>query len=119
MPALHAAGLTPEKIAEGDEDWVEFLPTEAQANAMLDVMFECVDFGEMMATEMYFASLTRPQVECIGTGMEMNPEFRAYWLSLMTRPVDEIDTTDDTVDLQSALKDIASRCGVDPSIVGG
>jgi hypothetical protein len=114
---LDDEGVTPEMIADGDPLLADFVPTEAQANAMLDVMFECVDFGEMVASQTLVYGVTGPQLKCIGTRLESSAEFRSIWVGIMTNPDDEPETAEEAMAMQNALAEPMRLCGVDPVTV--
>ena len=119
VQALKDSGVTPEMVAEGGELLPDYVPTEAQASALLDTMFGCVDFGELMVAGMGVGVLPAEQVACIGDGLETDETFRSFLISSMISSASETETTDDPMALQSALIDIMMSCGVDPSTVGG
>ena len=119
VQTLRDAGVTPEMMAEGGELLSDFEPSEAQANALNDMMFACVDFGALMTVEMGVGVLPAEQVACIGDALETDEVFRSFLVSSMLGAEDETGTTDDMVDLQNALMDIMVGCGVDLSGAGG
>lgn len=120
VQALKDAGVTPDMVASGSELLPDFTPTEAQANAMLDMMFGCVDFGELMVSEMAGVQLPADQVQCIGDALETNETFRAFMVTTMISSTSvTVDTTDIQMDLTTAMLEIFTTCGVDPGSLGG
>jgi hypothetical protein len=119
VQALKDAGVTPDMVASGSELLPDFTPTEAQANAMIDMMFGCVDFGQMMVGQMG-VQLPADQVQCIGDALETNETFRTFMVTTMISSTSTtVDTTDIQTSLTTAMLEIFTSCGVDPGSLAG
>jgi hypothetical protein len=77
------AGVSPEDIraVADDEGFPSLLDsTDEQADGFVDVLVECVDFGEViadsLAEEPDAPELSRDQLDCIGSRLEESGEFR-------------------------------------------
>lgn len=78
VDALKEAGITPETMDASDELLSDYTPTEAQADQLVDGMFECVDFGELLVSQMGSENIEIPEdkVRCIGDEMAKSEPFK-------------------------------------------
>jgi hypothetical protein len=123
VKTLQDAGVTPDDMANSsDSDLLPgFKPTEQQANAILDLMFGCVDFGTMFAEGMVGSGVDLPseKMHCVGDQLEASPAFRAFLVSTMLNP--DTDTTDPSEGggVEAAMLEIFTKCGVSTTDLGG
>jgi hypothetical protein len=122
IETFQSAGVTPEDMTNSTESALlpGFKPTEAQANALVDMMFKCVDFGTMFADAMGATAVSVPtdKLHCVGDQLEVNKAFRA---SLITTMLDAQTTTTDPAaggDLESAMLEVFTKCGVNLADLG-
>lgn len=111
VDALQDAGVTPEKIEQGEELLADFTPTEAQADTMVDGVFGCVDFGELMVAQMGAEDIGIPEdkVRCIGDAMAKSDAFKDSLKSEMLG----IEATTDDAAIEEAIFGIFDTCEVD------
>jgi hypothetical protein len=122
VETFQKAGVTPESMTNSSESKLlsGFKPTEAQANALVDMMFKCVDFGTMFADAMGATAVSIPadKLRCVGDQLEVNKAFRA---SLISSMLDAQTTSTDPAaggDLESAMLEILTKCAVNLANLG-
>ena len=122
VETVQKAGVTPEDMANSTESDLlpGFKPTEAQANALVDMMFKCVDFGTMFATAMGATGVSIPtdKLHCVGDQLEANKAFRASLIATMLDA--QTSTTDPAAggDVESAMLEVFAKCGVNLADLG-
>ncbi len=118
VKALQDAGVTPEMIASGGSGGTDldlmpgFEPSEAQATALIDTMFGCVDFGKMFADQMgdFGLNISSDELHCVGDALTNNPQFRSYLAQSMVSTDTSSSTADD--DMNAVMEKAFSECGV-------
>lgn len=115
-------GLTPDDIREAgpDVDVLEGIePTTEMAEGIADVMFECIDFGDLFAQAVAGqpegALVTDAQWDCVNESMASNDEFRAGLVESML--ADESDNVEDPFD-GPLLIEILEGCDISPELLG-
>jgi hypothetical protein len=122
IETFQKAGVTPEDMTNSTESALlpGFKPTEAQANALVDMMFDCVDFGAMFASAMGATAVSIPtdKLHCVGDQLAVNKAFRASLITTMLTP--QTTTTDPAAgsDVESAMFEIFTKCGVNLDDLG-
>jgi hypothetical protein len=119
VAALEKAGVSPADVTNNTLVFGKFKPTDQQAEAMLDGIFSCVDFGKVFADQIVSASgnsVPNDKLQCVGTAMTSNSQFRTY----MKQTLMGLDTksTLPTDGLIPMMLQIFQKCGVDPTALG-
>ena len=119
VAALEKAGVTPADVTNNTLVFGNFKPSDAQAEAMLDGIFSCVDFGKVFADQLVGASgnsVPNDKLQCVGEAMTTNSQFRTY----MKQTLMGIDTqtTIPSDGLIPMMLQIFQQCGVDPTALG-
>jgi hypothetical protein len=79
VQALEDAGITPDKMNSSEGLLADYTPTTEQADQLVDGVFGCVDFGELMVSQMAAddtVSLPEDKVRCIGNEMAKSEAFK-------------------------------------------
>lgn len=116
VKTLKAAGVTPENVAntsgtsKGPFD--NFKPTEQQANGIVDGIFKCVDFGQLMVQQLTGSQTSLPfsvdKVKCLGVEMAKSPAFKDYIKASMLNT----DTTAPDAGIQKAVLPLFDKCKI-------
>jgi hypothetical protein len=81
VDALVAAGVRPDDLGFGVGGLGGFVPTEAQADGIVDINFECYDYGAIMAASFAndpsTANIPSEKAHCVGDEAEKSEAFRA------------------------------------------
>ncbi len=122
VDALVDRGITPDEIREAgpDVDVLDDLePTPEIASGLADVLFECIDFGEVFAasvgTDPSLASVTDEQWGCAGDAMESSDVLRQSLVDSML--ADESDNTEDPFSGE-VFASILEGCGIASDLLG-
>lgn len=118
VSTLKDAGITPEDMDSGDSLLADYQPTEAQADSLIDGMFECIDFGELMVSQMGSTDISIPddKVKCIGQAMADSSAFRDSLKADMLG----VESTSSDTDIETAIFAIFDSCEVDfADLMGG
>lgn len=117
------AGVEPEDMAStgGDDLLPGFTPNEAQADSIIDLMFTCVDFGKAFADQMGGTGVSIPteKLHCVGDQLEVNTTFRAYLLATMLSSDTTSTEPSSGDDVQTAMFEIFTKCGVSLTDLAG
>jgi hypothetical protein len=119
VSTLEKAGVTPADVTNNTLVFGTFKPSDQQAEAILDGIFSCVDFGKVFADQIVGASgnsVPSDKLSCVGTAMTTNSQFRTY----MKQTLMGLDTqsTIPSDGLIPMMLDIFQKCGVDPAALG-
>lgn len=118
VSTLKDAGITPENMDSSDNLLADYTPTEAQADQLVDGVFGCVDFGELMVAQMGSEDIDLPEdkVRCIGDEMAKSDAFKDSMKADMLGL--ETETADAAID--EAIFGIFDTCEVDfADLMGG
>jgi hypothetical protein len=98
---LEQAGVSPEELAtyEGEGLAPGFTPSPDQADQLVDVFFECVDFGKVIfnaaASEEGIENFPEAKIACVGEKLENDEVFHeAMERELFGASTDEADEAD-------------------------
>lgn len=119
---LKDAGITPENVNDTTDAsssvFDKFKPDSKQADAIIDGVFGCVDFGEVMLTQLSGTGNSLPieadKVRCVGQAMEKSTEFHDFLKATLLN----VDSNTNA-DIQALLRQMFTDCGVDLSQLGG
>jgi hypothetical protein len=119
VDALEKAGVSPEQVTNNTLVLGDFKPSDQQAEAMLDGIFSCVDFGKVFADQIVGASgdsVPSDKLHCVGTAMTKDSQFRTY----MKQTLMGLDTasTIPSDGLISMMLQVLQDCEVDPTALG-
>jgi len=119
VAALEKAGVTPADVTGNTAVFGSFKPSDQQAEAMLDGIFSCVDFGKVFADQLVGASgnsVPSDKRKCVGDAVTADSQFRTY----LKQTLMGIDTqsTVPSDGLIPMMLQIFQKCGVDPTALG-
>jgi hypothetical protein len=119
VAALEKAGVTPADVTNNTLVFGSFKPTDQQAEAMLDGVFTCVDFGKVFADQLVSASgnsVPSDKLQCVGNAITTDSQFRTY----MKQTLIGLDTqaTIPSDGLIPMMLQVFQKCGVDPAALG-
>jgi hypothetical protein len=119
VAALEKAGVTPADVTNNTLVLGSFKPTDQQAEAMLDGIFTCVDFGKILADQLVGASgnsVPSDKTQCVGTALTTSSEFRTYMKQTLMGL--DTQTTIPSDGLIPTMLQVFQTCGVDPTALG-
>lgn len=112
VQALEDAGITPDKMNSSEGLLADYTPTTEQADQLVDGVFGCVDFGELMVSQMAAddtVTLPEDKVRCIGNEMAKSEAFKDSLKADMLG----IEATADDAAIDEAIFGIFDTCEVD------
>jgi len=119
VAALEKAGVTPADVTNNTLVFGSFKPTDQQAEAMLDGIFTCVDFGKILADQLVSASgnsVPTDKLQCVGSSLTTNGQFRTYMKQTLIGL--DTQTTIPSDGLIPTMLQVFQTCGVDPAALG-
>jgi len=117
---LQSNGITPDNIGSGDGVLGDYVPAQATVDELVDMMFGCVNFGELFLQGMTGSGLAIPddQIRCIGSELAESQEFRDF-VSASVFSDATGGTGPDESAMQTLVVGIFETCGVDMTALGG